>query len=108
MPKLYLVMYDIYLLACLNIWLYLSCYRLTKFWLHACNYLETALVKYACEVKANDARLGLKWVESNDAKLEQLDARYFDLRKVFSLGKYGVPLSSFTVFENVIWKYMWQ
>ena len=37
-----------------------SYYRLTKFGLHAYNCLETALGKLACEVKANDARLGLK------------------------------------------------
>ena len=28
--------------------------------MHACNCLETALGTLACEVKANDARLGVK------------------------------------------------
>ena len=40
--------------------IYLSYYRPTKFGLHAYNCLETALGKLACEVRANDARLGLK------------------------------------------------
>ena len=38
----------------------LSYHRPTKFGLHAYNCLETALGKLAGEVKANDARLGLK------------------------------------------------
>ena len=39
---------------------YLINYGPTKFGLHAYNCRETALGKLACEVKANNARLGLK------------------------------------------------